>query len=202
MGDHFMTAEEALAQMQSVSLVLTTTEIIVMVGEIRDLETAEIAINAALTGHLVFTTVHANNVFDVLGRFLNMGVEPYNFVSALNCVLAQRLVRTICPKCRSPFEPTENQLSQLNLSTFDIGDKTFHYGRGCEHCNDTGYKGRSGIYELLGINDAVRTMINERTPAVIMRQRAMEMGMATIRDDGLRLIFEGRTTVEEVVKYT
>ena len=117
-------------------------------------------------------------------------------------MLAQRLVRTVCPKCCSPFEPTENQLSQLNLSTFDVGDKTFFYGRGCEHCNDTGYKGRSGIYELLEINDAVRTMINERVPSVIMRQRAVEMGMATIRDDGLRLIFDGKTTVEEIVKYT
>ena len=131
-----------------------------------------------------------------------MGIEPFLISSTLMGVLAQRLVRSICSKCCSPFEPTENQLAQLNLSTFDLGDKTFFYGRGCETCNDTGYRGRSGIYELLTINDTVRTMINERVPSTIMRQRAMEMGMATIRDDGLRLIFEGKTTVEEVVRYT
>lgn len=175
---------------------------IIMVGEMRDLETAQIAVQASLTGHFVLSTLHTNDAPGAVTRFVDMGVEPFLISSTLMGVLAQRLVRTICPKCCSPFEPTENQLSQLNLSTFDVGDKTFYYGRGCEHCNDTGYKGRSGIYELLGINDAVRNMINERVPAVVMRQRAIEMGMATIRDDGLRLIFAGKTTVEEVVKYT
>lgn len=175
---------------------------IIMVGEMRDLETAQIAVQASLTGHFVLSTLHTNDAPGAVTRFVDMGVEPFLISSTLMGVLAQRLVRTICPKCCSPFEPTENQLSQLNLSTFDVGDKTFYYGRGCEHCNDTGYKGRSGIYELLAINDAVRNMINERVPAVVMRQRAIEMGMATIRDDGMRLIFNGRTTVEEVVKYT
>ncbi len=175
---------------------------IIMVGEMRDLETAQIAVQASLTGHFVLSTLHTNDAPGAVTRFVDMGVEPFLISSTLMGVLAQRLVRTICPKCCSPFEPTENQLSQLNLSTFDVGDKTFYYGRGCEHCNDTGYKGRSGIYELLAINDSVRNMINERVPAVVMRQRAIEMGMATIRDDGLRLIFNGRTTVEEVVKYT
>jgi type IV pilus assembly protein PilB len=175
---------------------------IIMVGEMRDLETAQIAVQASLTGHFVLSTLHTNDAPGAVTRFVDMGIEPFLISSTLTGVLAQRLVRTICPKCRSPFEPTENQLSQLSLSTYDIGDKTFYYGRGCETCNDTGYKGRSGIYELLAINDPVRTMINERTPAVIMRQRAIEMGMATIRDDGLRLIFEGKTTVEEVVRYT
>lgn len=175
---------------------------IIMVGEMRDLETAQIAVQASLTGHFVLSTLHTNDAPGAVTRFVDMGVEPFLISSTLMGVLAQRLVRTICPKCRSPFEPTENQLSQLNLSTFDVGDKTFYYGRGCETCNDTGYKGRSGIYELLSINDAVRNMINERIPAVVMRQKAIEMGMATIRDDGLRLIFDGRTTVEEVVKYT
>ncbi|KAF0177464.1 MAG: type IV pilus assembly protein PilB [Limisphaerales bacterium] len=175
---------------------------IIMVGEMRDLETAQIAVQASLTGHFVLSTLHTNDAPGAVTRFVDMGVEPFLISSTLMGVLAQRLVRTICSKCCSPFEPTENQLSQLNLSTFDVGDKTFYYGRGCETCNDTGYKGRSGIYELLAINDAVRTMINERIPAVIMRQRAVEMGMATIRDDGLRLIFEGKTTVEEVVRYT
>lgn len=175
---------------------------IIMVGEMRDLETAQIAVQASLTGHFVLSTLHTNDAPGAVTRFVDMGVEPFLISSTLMGVLAQRLVRTICPKCCSPFEPTENQLSQLNLSTFDVGDKTFYYGRGCETCNDTGYKGRSGIYELLPINDAVRNMINERIPAVVMRQKAVEMGMATIRDDGLRLIFDGRTTVEEVVKYT
>jgi type IV pilus assembly protein PilB len=175
---------------------------IIMVGEMRDLETAQIAVQASLTGHFVLSTLHTNDAPGAVTRFVDMGVEPFLISSTLMGVLAQRLVRTICPKCCSPFEPTENQLSQLNLSTFDVGDKTFFYGRGCEHCNDTGYKGRSGIYELLAIGDAVRNMINERVPAVVMRQRAIEMGMATIRDDGLRLIFAGKTTVEEVVKYT
>ncbi len=175
---------------------------IIMVGEMRDLETAQIAVQASLTGHFVLSTLHTNDAPGAVTRFVDMGVEPFLISSTLMGVLAQRLVRTICPKCCSPFEPTENQLSQLNLSTFDVGDKTFFYGRGCENCNDTGYKGRSGIYELLAINDAVRTMINERVPAVVMRQKAVEMGMATIRDDGLRLIFEGKTTVEEIVKYT
>ncbi len=175
---------------------------IIMVGEMRDLETAQIAVQASLTGHFVLSTLHTNDAPGAVTRFVDMGVEPFLISSTLMGVLAQRLVRTVCSKCRSPFEPTENQLSQLNLSTFDVGEKTFYYGRGCETCNDTGYKGRSGIYELLAINDAVRTMINERIPAVVMRQRAVEMGMSTIRDDGLRLIFEGRTTVEEVVRYT
>ena len=175
---------------------------IIMVGEMRDLETAQIAVQASLTGHFVLSTLHTNDAPGAVTRFVDMGVEPFLISSTLMGVLAQRLVRTICPKCCSPFEPTENQLSQLNLSTFDVGDKTFYYGRGCENCNDTGYKGRSGIYELLSINDSVRNMINERIPAVVMRQKAVEMGMATIRDDGLRLIFDGRTTVEEVVKYT
>ena len=175
---------------------------IIMVGEMRDLETAQIAVQASLTGHFVLSTLHTNDAPGAVTRFVDMGIEPFLISSTLMGVLAQRLVRTICAKCCSPFEPTDNQLSQLNLSTFDLGDKTFFYGRGCETCNDTGYKGRSGIYELLSINDTVRTMINERVPSTIMRQRAMEMGMATIRDDGMRLIFEGKTTVEEVVRYT
>ncbi|MBM3871283.1 MAG: type II/IV secretion system protein [Verrucomicrobia bacterium] len=175
---------------------------IIMVGEMRDLETAQIAVQASLTGHFVLSTLHTNDAPGAVTRFVDMGVEPFLISSTLMGVLAQRLVRTICPKCSSPFEPTENQLSLLKLSPLDVGDKTFYYGRGCEHCSDTGYKGRSGIYELLAITDAVRNMINERVPAVVMRQRAIEMGMASIRDDGLRLIFSGKTTVEEVVRYT
>ena len=117
-------------------------------------------------------------------------------------MLGQRLVRTICKECRTPFEPTEAQLSLLNLSLHDLGDKVFYYGRGCSTCNDTGYKGRKGIYELLTVSDPVRTLINERAPTVVMRQKAVELGMVTLREDGLRSIFDGDTTVEEVVKYT
>ena len=175
---------------------------IIMLGEMRDIETAQIAIQASLTGHFVLTTLHTNDAPGAVTRLMDMGVEPFLISSTLMGVLAQRLVRTVCKKCRSPFEPTENQLSQLNLSAYDVGDKSFYYGRGCSNCNDTGYKGRQGIYELLIVDDAIRTMINERAPAVVMRQKAIELGMTTLRDDGLRGIFDGTTTVEEVVKYT
>jgi type IV pilus assembly protein PilB len=117
-------------------------------------------------------------------------------------VLGQRLVRTICKKCRTPFEPTESQLSLLNLSPHAIGDKVFYYGRGCSGCNDTGYRGRQGIFELLKVSDSLRMLINERVPAVVLRQKAVEYGMITLRQDGLRSIFDGDTTIEEVVKYT
>ena len=175
---------------------------IIMVGEMRDPETAQISVQASLTGHFVLSTLHTNDAASAVTRFTDMGVEPFLISSTLMGVLAQRLVRTICPKCCSPFEPTENQLQQLGLSVYDIGDKTFYYGRGCDTCDDTGYKGRQGIYELLQINDAIRTQINERAPALVLRQKAIELGMSTLRDDGLRLIFDGKTTVEEVVKYT
>jgi type IV pilus assembly protein PilB len=117
-------------------------------------------------------------------------------------VLGQRLVRTICKNCRTPFEPTEQQLALLGLSPHDLGDKVFHYGRGCSTCNDTGYKGRKGIYELLVVSDAIRNLINERAPTVVVRQKAVELGMVTLREDGLRGIFDGDTTIDEVVKYT
>jgi type IV pilus assembly protein PilB len=131
-----------------------------------------------------------------------MGVEPFLISSTLMGVLAQRLVRTICKNCRTPFEPTEKQLEMLNLSPHDIGDKVFYYGRGCQTCNDTGYKGRKGIFELLVVTEPIRQLINERAPTVVMRQKAVEMGMVTLREDGLRSIFEGATTIEEIVKYT
>ncbi len=175
---------------------------IIMLGEIRDLETSQIAIQASLTGHLVLSTLHTNDAPGAVTRLIDMGVEPFLISSSLLAVLAQRLVRTICKKCRTPFEPTENQLSLLNLSPHDIGDKVFYYGRGCANCNDTGYKGRKGIYELLIISDAVRALINERAPTVVVRQKAVELGMVTLREDGLRGIFEGDTTIEEVLKYT
>lgn len=175
---------------------------IIMLGEMRDLETSQIAIQASLTGHLVMSTLHTNDATGAITRLIDMGVEPFLISSTLMAVLAQRLVRTICKKCRTPFEPTENQLSQLNLSPHDVGDKVFYYGRGCAACNDTGYKGRKGIYELLLVSDAVRVLINERAPTVVIRQKAVELGMVTLREDGLRGIFDGDTTIEEVLKYT
>lgn len=173
-----------------------------MVGEMRDVETAQIAIQASLTGHLVLSTLHTNDAPGAITRLIDMGVEPFLISSTLMAVLAQRLVRTICKGCRTPFEPTESQLEMLNLSPHDLGDKMFYYGRGCSTCNDTGYKGRKGIFELLVVTDAVMSLINERAPTAVIRQKAVELGMITLREDGLRSIFEGATTIEEVIKYT
>lgn len=175
---------------------------IIMVGEMRDLETAQISIQASLTGHLVLSTLHTNDSPGAVTRMIDMGVEPFLISSTLMAVLGQRLVRTICKNCRTAFEPTEAQLAMLNLSPHDLGDKVFYYGRGCATCNDTGYKGRKGIFELLIINDTIRGLINERAPTVVLRQKAVELGMVTLREDGLRGIFDGDTTIEEVVKYT
>ena len=175
---------------------------IIMVGEMRDLETAQISIQASLTGHLVLSTLHTNDAPGTVTRLIDMGVEPFLISSTLVAVLGQRLVRTICKNCRTPFEPTESQLAMLNLSPHDLGDKVFYYGRGCSSCNDTGYRGRKGIFELLVISDPIRGLINERAPTVVMRQKAVELGMVTLREDGLRSIFDGDTTIEEVVKYT
>jgi type IV pilus assembly protein PilB len=175
---------------------------IIMVGEMRDFDTAQIAIQASLTGHLVLSTLHTNDAPSAVTRLVDMGVEPFLASSTLIGVLAQRLVRTICKKCLAPFEPTENQLNQLNLSPYDVGDKVFYYGRGCQNCSDTGYRGRGGIYELLQVSEPIRMLINERAPHVVLRQRAVELGMSTLRDDGLRGIFNGETTIEEVLKYT
>jgi type IV pilus assembly protein PilB len=175
---------------------------IIMLGEMRDLETSQIAIQASLTGHLVLSTLHTNDAPGAVTRLVDMGVEPFLISSTLMAVLGQRLVRTACKKCRTPFEPTETQLSLLNLSPHDIGDKVFYYGRGCSNCNDTGYKGRKGIFELLVVTEPIRALINERAPTVVLRQKAVELGMVTLREDGLRSIFDGDTTIEEIVKYT
>ena len=173
-----------------------------MVGETRDLETAQIAIQASLTGHLVFTTLHTNDAPGAVTRLIDMGVEPFLISSTLEGVLGQRLIRSICPQCRTPYQPNQTFLDQLELSPHDIGDKNFFYGRGCDACNNTGYKGRKGIYELLKITDPIRELINERAPTVVLKQKAIELGMVTLRQDGLRSIFEGDTTIEEVLKYT
>jgi type IV pilus assembly protein PilB len=174
----------------------------IMVGETRDLETAQIAIQASLTGHLVFTTLHTNDAPGAVARLIDMGVEPFLIASSLEGVLAQRLVRKICPNCKTPYEPGEALLRQIGLSVHDIGDKNFYYGTGCEQCNHTGYRGRKGIYELLDITEPIRELITQRAPSVVIRQKAIELGMSTLRADGLRSIFEGETTIEEVLKYT
>src|SRR3954470_2261986 len=174
----------------------------IMVGETRDLETAQIAIQASLTGHLVFTTLHTNDAPGAVTRLIDMGVEPFLISSTLEAVLGQRLLRSICPNCRTNYKPSDALLAQLEIAPRDIGEKKFYYGKGCDACNQTGYKGRIGIYELLKITDPVRELINERAPTVVLKQKAMELGMKTLRLDGLRSIFAGDTTIEEVLKYT
>jgi type IV pilus assembly protein PilB len=174
----------------------------IMVGEIRDNETAQIAIQSALTGHLVFTTVHANNVVDVLGRFLNMGVEPYNFVSALNCILAQRLVRTICEACKRPAEVPMALLEESGLDPAAWKDVTFYEGSGCPECNQTGFRGRSAIGELLALSDNVRELILEKRPSSEIRRAARQEGMVSLRESALEKAQQGLTTLREINKVT
>jgi type IV pilus assembly protein PilB len=174
----------------------------VMVGEIRDPETAQIAIQSALTGHLVFTTVHANNVVDVVGRFLNMKVEPYNFVSALNCILAQRLVRLICNSCKKPVKATREQLMDSSLDPARYGEYTFYEGKGCIDCNGTGYMGRTAIAELLDMSDRIREMILQRRPGSDIKRASKEEGMTFLREAALAKAFAGKTTLHEINKVT
>ena len=174
----------------------------IMVGEIRDMETAQIAINAALTGHLVFTTVHANNVVDVIGRFLNMGVEPYNFVSALNCILAQRLVRMICNSCRSAVHYAADVLEASGLDPQQWSEVIFYEGQGCIECAGTGYRGRTAIHELLDLSDRIREMILARKPTSEIRRAAREEGMRFLRESALDRVRAGITTLKEINKVT
>jgi type IV pilus assembly protein PilB len=174
----------------------------IMIGETRDLETAQIAIQASLTGHLVFTTLHTNDAPGTVTRLIDMGVEPFLISAALEAVLGQRLLRSICPNCRTAYKANDSLLAQLEISKCDIGDRQFFYGKGCDGCNNTGYNGRKGIYELMKITDPIRELINERAPTIALKQKAIELGMVTLRQDGLRSIFAGDTTIEEVLKYT
>ena len=174
----------------------------IMVGETRDLETAQIAIQASLTGHLVFTTLHTTDASGAITRLIDMGVEPFLISSTLEAVLGQRLLRSICSRCRIAYRPSDAMLGELEISRKDTGEKQFYYGKGCDACNHTGYKGRKGIYELLKITDPIRELINQRAPTVTLKQKAIELGMVTLRHDGLRSIFAGDTTIEEVLKYT
>ncbi|HZH34934.1 MAG TPA: GspE/PulE family protein, partial [Pyrinomonadaceae bacterium] len=174
----------------------------VMVGEIRDTETAQIAIQSALTGHLVFTTVHANNVIDVIGRFLNMGVEPYNFVSALNCVLAQRLVRLLCPICKRGYQPAEQEFVESGLRHEMYANQIFYQAVGCDSCNHTGYRGRTAIHELLDMSDNIREMIVERRPGSEIRRAAEAEGLQSLRNSALRKVFAGVSTLHEINRVT
>ena len=174
----------------------------IMVGEIRDSETAQIAIQSALTGHLVFTTVHANNVIDVIGRFLNMGVEPYNFVSSLNCVLAQRLVRMLCTHCKRRHEPSDQELTESGLNPDKYRGQVFWASVGCEVCNSTGYRGRTAIHELLDVTDHIREIVLERRPGSEVRRAARAEGLTSLRESALAKVFLGVTTLHEINRVT
>jgi type IV pilus assembly protein PilB len=174
----------------------------IMVGEIRDPETAQIAVQSALTGHLVFTTVHANNVFDVLGRFLHMGIDPYNFVSCLNCVAAQRLVRKICPHCKRPVHYDRQTLEESGLSYDRYKEFTFYEGAGCEECHGTGYHGRSAIVELLNLNDQFRDLIVNKAPVFRLKKAARQAGTVFLREAALEKVFKGISTLKEINRVT
>jgi type IV pilus assembly protein PilB len=174
----------------------------VMVGEIRDEETAQIAINSALTGHLVFTTVHANNVIDVIGRFLNMQVDLYNFVAALNCVLAQRLVRKLCATCKRAYQPSQDELIESGLRPESVGNTHFYMSVGCDACNHTGYRGRSAIHELLDMSDTIREMIIARRPGSEIRRQAEKEGLSSLRESAVKKVFAGQTTLHEINRVT
>jgi type IV pilus assembly protein PilB len=175
---------------------------VMMIGEIRDLETAQIAVQASLTGHLVFSTLHTNDAAGAVTRLIDMNVEPYLIASTLEAVLGQRLVRTICSNCKEPFTPDDETISRLGLKREAVGDRPFYYGKGCNKCNGTGYKGRKGIFEYLRISDPIRDLINERRPTLFIRERARELGMRTMREDAIRNVLDGYTTVDEVLRYT
>jgi len=175
---------------------------IMMIGEIRDLETAQIAVQASLTGHLVFSTLHTNDAAGAVTRLIDMNVEPYLIASTLEAVVGQRLVRTCCSNCKTGFIPDDDTIARLGLKRDDVGDRQFFYGRGCTKCSGTGYKGRKGVFEYLRISDPIRDLINERRPTLIIRERARELGMRTMREDAIRNVLDGYTTVDEVLRYT
>ncbi|GHB90469.1 GspE/PulE family protein [Cerasicoccus arenae] len=174
----------------------------IMVGEIRDLETAQIAVQASLTGHVVLSTLHTNDAPGAVTRMIDMGLEPFLISASLEGVLGQRLVRRICPSCRIAYEPDGELIDILGIDPLEIADKQFYYGKGCSECSQTGYRGRQGLFEMMGISDTIRDLITQKAPTLVLKQKALEQGMRTLRDDGLRAIFDGATTIEEVLKYT
>jgi len=174
----------------------------IMVGELRDLETASIAIQASLTGHLVLSTLHTNDAAGAVTRLVDLGVEPFLIAATLEGILAQRLLRTICAGCKVPYDPSLSILNQLGLTQDDTAGKHFFTGSGCPKCGNSGYKGRKGLFELMELNDPLRELITKRAPTLVLKQKAIEVGMVTLRQDGIRCIFDGITTIEEVLKYT
>jgi type IV pilus assembly protein PilB len=175
---------------------------IILVGEIRDLETSQISVQAALTGHLVFSTLHTNDAPSAIARLLDLGMEPFLVTATLEAIIAQRLVRRICTNCKTEYVPTEEQLMELNLRLEDIGGKVFFYGKGCDYCNNTGYRGRMGIYEIMVLDDNLRELVMRRASTAVLRREAVKRGMRTLREAGLMAIFEGITTLDEVVRET
>lgn len=175
---------------------------IVLVGEARDKETAQIAVQASLTGHLVFTTLHTNDAPTAITRLIDMGVEPFLLAATLETICAQRLVRTICVKCKAPYEPNDDELLQLNLKRRDVQSQRFYYGKGCDHCKNTGYKGRTALFELMDITDSLRELILTKASATQLRLAAQRAGMRPLRDAGIQKVFAGLTTIEEVVRET
>jgi len=173
-----------------------------MVGEIRDLETAQIAIQASLTGHLVFSTLHTNDAAGATTRLIDMDVEPYLISSTLEAVLGQRLVRTICDHCKEAYMPDDESLQLLRITRKDVEGRNFYHGKGCKQCSEKGYKGRKGIYEYLQVTDAIKELIDQRQPTLVIREKAIQLGMRTLREDGIRNILDGYTTVDEILKYT
>jgi type IV pilus assembly protein PilB len=174
----------------------------IMVGEIRDLETAQIAVQASLTGHVVLSTLHTNDAPGAVTRLIDMGLEPFLISASLEAILAQRLVRRICPNCRTAYEPSQELIEMLDVDPLEIADKDFFYGDGCAECSNTGYRGRVGLFEMIVVSDAIRELINNRAPTLTIKQKALEQGMRSLRDDGLRAIFDGNSSIEEVLKYT
>ena len=175
---------------------------IILVGEVRDLETAQISVQAALTGHLVFSTLHTNDAPSAIARLLDLGVEPFLITATLEAIVAQRLVRRICTSCKTEYRPTEQQLMELNIRPEEVGERAFHYGKGCDYCNNTGYRGRLGIYEIMPLDDEMHELIMERASTSILRREAVKRGMRTLRDSGILAIYEGITTLDEVVRET
>jgi general secretion pathway protein E/type IV pilus assembly protein PilB len=175
---------------------------IIMVGEIRDLETAAIAVNASLTGHLVFSTLHTNDAPSAITRLVDIGVKKFLVASAVRAIMAQRLVRRICTNCIEPYQPTEKELRGLNLKANQIEEANFSKGRGCDKCRDTGFRGRMGIFEICVLDDEIRRMVNEGLGVAAIRQRARDLGMRTMREDGVRKVLVGLTTPEEVITTT
>ncbi len=175
---------------------------IIMLGETRDLESAEMAVQASLTGHLVFTTLHTNDAAGAITRLVDMGVEPFLITSSLIGVLGQRLIRKVCNGCKTAFTPTDEDLAALGLKRSDIGDNKFYYGKGCNLCQNTGYKGRKAITELLVMDSRINDLVLQNAPTIVIRDKARELGMETMREDGIRAILNGDTTMEEVLKYT